>query len=179
MTKSLKLRPAAPDDPIYKLGYVVGGSVVFKRREDLYYREARGSLVFAGRSTAEHVHRIHEALRSAETWGAFKAALPAGEWDDIAERYRAADEDEDLPADDAPFSSADVPGVCDGDYPVWLQAEIDLVLPEDLLHRFAKRENSVLNGPFFTIDPEHEDALVRELRSRGYTVTRRDDLRFW
>ncbi|MBK8907137.1 MAG: hypothetical protein IPM60_04310 [Rhodospirillales bacterium] len=177
MSKSFKLGPAAPDDPIYNLGYVIGGARLREIKPELFYCEVRGSLVFAERSTAEHVHQIHKAIGSAETWGAFKAALPEGEFDEIAERYDAVDDD--LPPDDASFSAGDLPGFCDGDYPPWLQAEMDLVLPRDLIHRFGKRETSFLNGSFYSIDPAHEEPLVRELRSRGYEVTRREDLSFW
>lgn len=145
----------------------------------LFYKETRGSLVFSTPAAAERVSQIHCALR-ASTWGEMKMLLPPGELQ-ILESSFPLDEDGiiELPADDATDPSDYVPGFTDGDYPQWLQAEQDRLLPHDLLGRFGIRETSVLNGDFWTIDPSNEAALITELQARGIEAQRRDDLNFY
>jgi hypothetical protein len=81
--------------------------------------------------------------------------------------------------DDAPFSMDQIPGVGEGDYPPWLQPEMDAVLPRDLLSRYAKRESFILNGPFWSISEENVKPVVDALRARGVVVERGDDLDFY
>ncbi len=145
----------------------------------LFYKEARGSLVFAAPDVAERVSQIHHALR-ASTWGEMKSLLPSGELQKM-EPYFSEDEEgnPEIPSDETLNPSDYVPGFSDGDYPLWLQAEQDRLLPHDLLERFGIRETSVLNGDFWTIDPANEAALITELQARGVEAQRRDDLDFY
>jgi hypothetical protein len=86
----------------------------------------------------------------------------------------------ELPSDDDPFHPEYwFPEWCDGDYPDWLQKDQDLWLPKSILYRFARFATSVINGPFWIIDPVFEKDIVEELRREGFSVTRRDDLTFY
>ena len=51
-------------------------------------------------------------------------------------------------------------------------------IPEEILARWGEAQMSVLNGPFWTIDPEQEKKIVARLRSVGIKAKRRDDLQF-
>ena len=147
----------------------------------LYYREVRGSLVFAPAEVAERVAQIHYAL-AAPTWGELKSRLPAGELESLnLEEYLERDEDEVLvvPNDSDIDPTRYVPGFADGDYPEWLQGRQDIYLPQDICLRFGVRENSVLNGVFWRFDLRHEAEMIAELRAKGTEVLRRDDLLFW
>jgi hypothetical protein len=139
--------------------------------------------VFSARGNALYVSAIHHAL-GAQTWGELRRRLPEGEWgtilDMLVNNYCYEDE-ETFPwdVDDAPFSMDQIPGVGEGDYPPWLQPEMDAVLPRDLLSRYAKRESFILNGPFWSISEENVKPVVDALRARGVVVERGDDLDFY
>ena len=159
---------------------------VVNRGPVLVYRVLSDTaVVFATRADAEHVSAINRALFEAETWGEFRRLLPGGEWDTIAEMLGDCPDDDDdademchWERDDEPFSVDNIPGVGDGDYPPWLQADMDSVIPEDILERYGKRESSVLNGPFWEIPPSNLEPLVDELRAQGFVVEPADDLEF-
>jgi len=71
----------------------------------------------------------------------------------------------------------DVPGYCDGDYPDWLQEEMPGIMPDEILEKYGSYELTG-NGAYYHIEVEHEEAICRDLRARGFDVIRRDDLYF-
>ena len=155
----------------------------------LYYQQhPNGGLVFAEADQAEHVSRIHRALSLSSSWGQFRRDMPSDalaelmprilenlEWEDDEDHEEAPP----LPEDEAPFDSSMIPGYDEGDYPEWLQASMHEVLPPELLQKFAEERSSVLNGLYWHIVPNNEEALVSDLRAQGFEVTRRDDLTFY
>lgn len=162
-----------------------------RRSVDLVFTQAPHlpSLVFAPPDVAEHVSAIHHALE-AKTWGAFRTLMPPKEYQTLLIRIRDGEfeyEDEDgntelcrLPSNDDQFDYEFwFPEHSDGDYPDWLQTRQEEWLPEVILQRFGHCEMSVLNGPFWMIDPACEDEIVEALRREGLVATRRNDLNFY
>lgn len=161
------------------------------RKPDLVFREAphMSSLVFTSLDRAVEVNRLHRAIESSETWGDFRrkigpdeyARLYEGAFDppDPDEDPEEIDEDRLEPADDEPFSSDNVPGYSDGDYPPWLATEINRYLPTDILQRFGRRDSSILNGAFYKIEITQREAILKALTDVGFTVEEREDLKFW
>jgi hypothetical protein len=148
-------------------------------KETLYYRvsPANSGLVFAEPERARYIARVHHALGS-KTWGEFKMKLPSEECDRIISMMFDGEE-ERWPHYSAPFSSDDVPGHCDGDYPDWLQAEMDSCVPDEILEQYAEHVGTMLNGPYYDIDVTHEEDICRDLRARGFNVIKREDLYFY
>jgi len=100
----------------------------------LYFRTVafghEPALVFAPPEVAEEIDCIHGAITESNTWGEFRGRMPPQEYAALyAESFStdpevvAEDPEAAHPADDAEFSSEDVPGFCDGDYPRWIAAE--------------------------------------------------------
>ncbi|WP_156628638.1 hypothetical protein [Mycobacterium sp. 1274756.6] len=145
---------------------------------DLVYhvhRDHNGPIVvFAERGRAEYIWSIHRAINESETWGQFRAALPTGEWESHFLPH-FEDWEEEVPADDEPFNSGDVPGYDDGDYPGWpAQEQLDW-FPKQLIEKYAGRKaNSVHSGEFLELPGERADEIAAELRAMGHTVERTD-----
>jgi hypothetical protein len=151
-----------------------------KPKPVLYWRvsPANGSLVFADPARAEEVDAIYRAITKSRTWGELEAALPGDEYEWIVSR--AFDEEGlERPAPGEPFRSELVPGYCDGDYPPWLQREMADVLPEEVVARFGRREETCINGTVLQIDEEVRPRVVAMLLRAGYELVRREDLMFW
>jgi hypothetical protein len=119
------------------------------------------------------------AIAEAQTYGEFRRLLPDGEWETVVERLPVPEAWEDADAvwyDDpafdwnTPFDATLVAGYCEGDYPAWAQAEMDSVLPEELLDKYATSASSVHNGPYWHIPHESAAALIADLRALGYSV---------
>lgn len=66
----------------------------------------------------------------------------------------------------------------DGDWPPWLAAEMDRVLPESVLERFGQACQSVHNGRFWRIAAHLEEVAIRALQIEGVSAERRDGLCF-
>ena len=148
-------------------------------RPTLCYRvsPANDGLVFAEPERAEYIAGIHDALQNAKTWGEFKAKLDPEEYEQIL--FSFDENDEPRPKNSDPFDASSVPGYCDGDYPDWLQQDMDYWLPEDILEKYATNEVTMLNGNYYHIDEGHEEAICRDLKALGFEVIRRDDLYFY
>lgn len=144
----------------------------------LYYRVSpiNCGLVFAEPKSAERISRIRNAM-DAKTWGELKAMLTPGEYDEIVSRV-LYEEEEPEPKISDPFDFESVPGYCDGDYPDWLQQDMDSCVPEEILQKYAIYELTALNGSYYHIEEEHEEAICQDLRARGINVVKRDDLFF-
>ena len=139
---------------------------------------ANGGLVFATPERALEVDGLHRALSESRTWGEFQAAMPPDEYERIAAEL-FDDFDKERPAAQERFSSDVVPGFCDGDYPPWLQAELDRVLPRDVIKRWGRWIESSINGWYVHFDPADRREIVAMLESAGFDVVKREDLAFW
>ena len=130
----------------------VGRSVAFamqRHRETprlLHYRVVphNDGLVFAEPERADMVAQTHNAIKTATTWRELKVLMPPDERTEI-EQWMAAD-DAEKSQDDDKFVPEAIPGWSDGDYPPWLQQEMDSVLPQQVLARFAEKKITAVNG---------------------------------
>ena len=78
-----------------------------------------------------------------------------------------------------PFSAGMVPGFYDGDYPDWLQREMDVLLPEEISEKYGTMEQTMLNGDYLHIEKKREKAICRDLEKLGYKLVKREDLTFY
>lgn len=170
------------------LGYwrsQIGRSVAYALHEHretprkLFYRVVphNGGLVFAEPERAEYIAQIHAAIKSSKTWGAFLGNVPADEAHDVLRTICDA-LGEQRPGDNGPFSGEAVPGWSDGEYPPWLQQELDGVLPRDVLSAFAKRTATAVNGYYWHIPQERLSEVVTALQNLGFTLVHRPCLEF-
>jgi hypothetical protein len=162
-----------------------------ERKLHLVYRESEDgiSLIFTSPERAVEIDRLRRALETSETWGEFRRRIgPEAHAELFGEDFYDPDPDDDsedidenpLEASaDAPFNIEGVPLYGDGDWPPWLAQEMDKHVPPEILERYSTYEESVFNGPFYTIDPKYRDAIVKELTEVGFTVQEREDLEFW
>ena len=159
----------------------------FNNTRDLVYRTAphMNSLVFASLDTALHLDQIHEAL-AAPTWCEFSYLMPTDELERlIFERNNPEEEwlKDDLFTIPSPSGEVDLERLCpqfyDGDYPQWLQKQQELWLPMDVLKKWGRQDNTMLNGQFWFIEPKYEEDILTELRRRGFKVLKRGDLLFY
>lgn len=134
-------------------------------------------LVFATEAEARRVDRIHRAIEQARTWAEFRSMMSRRDYskvlavlDQVGER-RPKGKDE--------FSGECLPGWTDGDYPTWLQAEMDYEIPQEVLMTYGERKDTWLNGSYWHLPPEREQEIVRALESLGFEVVPAQDLRFW
>lgn len=127
--------------------------------------------VITSRKRLDQIVAIHEA----DTWGEFARVDPVT----YAEICQFCEEmEETKPSDDDAFDISMVPGVDEGDYPPWLQAEMDLHVPGDILQAHAKPESSVINGRFWMLEANKLDCMIESLRKCGYEVERIEDMPF-
>ena len=143
---------------------------------DLVYRRIPhkpASVVVAPRDRAFYVHQIWQAIKQAKTWKQFATMLPAGEWQHLLGLL------EEKPSESEEFSAESLPGYSDGDYPPWLQTEVARCVPAAVLNELGRKQDSVLNGPFWDIQSENEGLLVARLGALGYGVERKDDWFFY
>lgn len=139
-------------------------------RRILFYTTsiANGGLVLAEKTRAECVARIHRAIETASTWAEFRHLMPARGYSEVMQMI--ADNSEPRPRSTDAFDAYAVPGFPDGDYPPWLQQEMERVLPKHILQEFGALESTMLNGAFWHIDRSHLPALKAKLEALGYEV---------
>ena len=159
----------------------------------LFYRIAghNGGVVFAPPDEAIRVSQIHKAIGESKTWGQFREAMPENDYfelvDRIVENRREAYEHDEteihddmfIPNDEDLFNGEQVPGLVEGDYPDWLQQDMDLYLPRDILDKYAEREESVHNGSYWMIPKENLEAVCEELKFSGWELESAQDLEFY
>ena len=142
---------------------------------DIVYRvggDGYDCALFAERSSAARVAQILTALRDSTTWGEFRAELPADEWEDV---LQYCFEEDEVPADDAPFHRDMVPGYADGDYPEWLRGSAVEWFPPSLIKEYwGWVETSGLNGDALDLPAGKADAIAADLRAMGHRVERTD-----
>jgi hypothetical protein len=139
-----------------------------KRRLLWWVSSGNGHVVIA---PVERVAQF-DAIHRASTWGEFAQADPA--------TYRSMcdsweEEGEGPPLADDSFDISMGPGYEQGDYPPWLQSEMDLYVPMDILHAHARSESSILNGRFWILEPEDMPAVIDKLRARGIEIEPTDE----
>jgi hypothetical protein len=106
--------------------------------------------------------------------------LPDDESLQLAERiFGDAMEPTPVPQDDDPFDGALIPGYDEGDYPDWLQRDMEWILPKQIADRYGTMVTTRLNGDYLSIEVESEEEVIRALKRLGFQVERRDDLMFW
>jgi hypothetical protein len=205
MGKVIDLGSAKPDDPIYSGGPMVsfrppltpssadtatntGGAQHPVQqpnephprggKETLFYRTAghNGGLVFASESRAKYVARLHQALRTSRTWAQFRAAVPPREYSDIIRSFD--DFGEPRPRSTDSFSADSVPGWSDGDYPPWLQKEMEHVVPMDILEAYGTLERTSINGGYWHLPAGRASDIVKALEGHGFIVREALDLVF-
>lgn len=104
--------------------------------------------------------------------------MPATEYSRLL--TEAFDEnDEERPAGDDPFDPESLPGWSDGDYPPWLQAEMDQLLPREILAKYGVRTTTHVNGSYWHIPEVKRVQIAQELTALGWEVFSADDLQFW
>jgi hypothetical protein len=136
-----------------------------------------GGVVFAAEDRAKSIARIHRAIETSTTWSQFRAAIPPGEYSAVMRSsFDAIDETRPKASD--PFDPEQIAGWSDGDYPPWLQQEMDDVVPEPLLLQFATREQTAVNGAFWLIPEEQLERICAALRAAGLRVRRAQGLPF-
>jgi hypothetical protein len=147
-------------------------------KQKLLYRTVpyNGGLVFATPERALLIARIHRAIETSKTWDQFRKAMPRAEYSRIVQSY---DEQGDRrPRGPDAFSSEAVPGYCDGDYPPWLQAEMDWI-EEDVWRKFGTHKSTMLNGLYWHVPEKNRKAVCAALRERGWEVEHAPKLEFW
>jgi hypothetical protein len=139
---------------------------------------ANDGLVFATPERAAFVSRLYAALEGSTTWAEFRRSMPRAEYARVIRR--TFDENgEPRPRGCDPFSSADIPGYCDGDYPPWLQQEMDDLLPVEVIERFGEGQVTMLNGGYTHLDPKDLPEIIAMLERHGYVVQDGSRLNFW
>ncbi len=133
--------------------------------------------MFATPDRAIFVAKIHAAIRSSKTWGQFRSAIPRKEYSVI---IHSAFDDQGTarPKSTAPFSEESVAGWSDGDYPAWLQSEMEGILPRSVLEQFGKRETTFLNGSFWLIPEKNLVGVCAALNAFGWELECAQDLQF-
>ena len=147
-------------------------------KKRLLYRVAphNGGVVFAKPDRANFIAKIHAAIDSAQTWGQFRFAMPRKEYSNIVRAFD--DEGEPRPKSTDPFSGECLPGWSGGDYPPWLQQEMEYFLPASVLEQFGKREDTRLNGSFWLIPKANLMGICAALEALGWELACAEDLEF-
>jgi hypothetical protein len=134
--------------------------------------------VFAPKDVALAVAGVHRALRKARTWGEFRKMVSRAEYSRVL--HVSFDQfDDGRPKSTDAFSPDDVAGWSEGDYPDWLQQEMDRYIPIAILKQFGVRQDTMLNGSFWMIPPEHARPMIAAMEAVGFKVESRRTLPFW
>jgi hypothetical protein len=124
--------------------------------KEIFYRisPANDGLVFAMADDAFRNHTIRTAMQVSKTWGEFRCAIGEGEYQAVLSAI-STDISEPIivPDDNDPFNSDRIPGYSDGDYPEWLQARMDALLPADILAKFSEKVATMFNGDYVSYRP--------------------------
>lgn len=138
-------------------------------------RDGSGSetLVFLPAQRAHELAAVHFAIATAATWRQFAQIVPAADWQDVLEGFKAF---EFPPRLDDEFEQSMLPGFEDGDWPDWPEQHMMGWLPADIWRKFGVVHQSVINGPFLSIDPRLKVDIVKALEGAGSSCKRYDAL---
>jgi hypothetical protein len=135
-----------------------------------------GGAVFAKEERAFYIANIHQAISTAKTWAEFRSRIPSVEYKKIMARLLGDEEGQTEPDPSAKFSSS---GITDeGDYPDWLQLEMDYLIPRDVREKFGTRADTFLNGSYWHIPEEDMEPMANALRERGFLAIEAEELPF-
>ena len=136
-----------------------------------------GGIVFAEPERAEYIARIHEAFRTAKTWEDLRRELPPEVYSEIL--IAANGRSELLPVcDEFIFEPECIPGWSDGEYPAWLQQEMQDVLPKQILSTYGKQVSTSVNGTYWNIPEAERENVVGSLTELGFKLEYLPDLAF-
>jgi hypothetical protein len=133
-----------------------------------------GGLVIAQADRAQLVAQINHAIKSSNTWAEFRKGVPAKEYSSVVRVFD--DNGEQRPADEDAFDAESLPGWSDGDYPPWLQSEMDRFLPRVFLAQYGTLRNTATGGSYWHIPECNRAAVVAALSAEGWTVVDADEL---
>jgi hypothetical protein len=133
---------------------------------------------------AESHDRVMRALVNSQTWGEFRANIPASVLREIKQRLRegaeyTSAEIREMIAEDQAFHSGAIPGVEDAEYPPMIANDQQSILPAAIAEKYGKDWGDFNCNDICRIDPRHRDAIVTELRAEGFEVIERNDLEFF
>jgi hypothetical protein len=137
------------------------------KQRELVYGECSEGLIFVDRDLAQELAALR---RGFATWGEARGALSPRRWAEIVEVFAGADERE--PADEDTYDLERVPGFADGDWPEWPARLMLKWMPKDVVEKFGRVDDSVLNGQFFSIDPKNEADVVFALEAEGWSCVK-------
>lgn len=128
------------------------------------------SLVFIPVERAQQLATIWNAIATAKTWREFKQSIPEQDWRELLELERST------PDLDAKFNPGDLAAFSEGDWPDWPEQEMRWWLEPEAIAKHVTEHQSVINGPFLSIDPYRLAEVVEALESVGHTCYRDDAL---
>lgn len=180
------------DDPtnVHRILHTIKDQRPASTNKTIYWRVAPDdNLVFTLPHIAGFISQIHQAIQTSQTWGEFQSRMPAEtsplgacSGKEFADLWTASRE---LPGDalltpQTKFSSAHLPAYCDGDYPPWLQKNLEDYLPGPILRNLGGAyQASIANGGYWAIPQTSRSKLIAQLMRHGYRPVRRQDLTFW
>jgi hypothetical protein len=135
------------------------------------YGETESTLVFIPRARALSLAQIWDAITTAKTWKDFRQKMPR----DVYEEHMATiydEANEPRPADGRDFCYDEEISL-DWEWPSNPMDDMSAFLPNAVI---ALGRPIINYGDFFTIDPRHEDEVLRILRADGWLIERDDDL---
>jgi hypothetical protein len=175
---------------------------------NLVYGEVHDGLIFIPEAEALELTIIHRAVRTASTWGELRGLLPgwayeqilggldeAVMFDEFVEKLRAGNRSlslreareefdglsigERFPQDIDAFTSEQIWGYLDGDWPEFpVKRMLDWV-PKAIKQKFGQMEDTLLNGEQLHFEVEDEAEIVKAFGGAGYTCSRDGDLVYW
>jgi len=134
-------------------------------------------VLFAERALAKRVAQIARAVCESKTWGDFRKAMPAEDWDEVVLQREVTT------AADTPFSREAFGWGEDGWFTgPWPPQEALSWFPEDLIEKYGgKADTAGPNYEQLILPAEAAEAIATDLRARGHAVekTLTGDLRNW
>jgi hypothetical protein len=133
-----------------------------------------GAVICVQESRLEGFLVMRRIEREGGTWGDLRRAAPEFFSNEIEERYWNYYDPDEIPDDEVPFSSFDVPGASDGDWP-WLKSDMLDWLPSEIQQEFGEELTTTLNGNCLHIEPDRIVDLIVALEACGYSCGRDDE----
>ena len=168
----------------------------------LYGEVVDTGLIFMPEAEAQELANLQRAICLSKTWGEFRKRAGEARYaavmknrecpnfedfftlerqsrrklteDKARQEYWALPRWMRLPLEEEPFSSGEVPGLCDGVYPEWPAQEALKWFPRDIIRDYGRIEDSIHNGSFLSIPTDSEKPIVSILSLIGYICTRDD-----
>ena len=148
-------------------GHPVAESEVSPGFDIVYTPSEYFGVVFAERALARRTAQVWRAVQESTTWGEFRTAMPAADWEEVVNRL-----DDDVPPDDTPFTPGDVGWGADGWYlGPWLPEEEVEWFPDDLIDKYGGEVDwANPNYDQLFLPGDAADEIADELRARGHHV---------